>query len=107
MHFSKLVLAAICLAAFGGCAANDPVDETAQASVSNPSAPEAGQPAEGTEGQYVNKVVCKRIMPTGSRTNGTKTCATVAEWEELSRSSQDATNEVSRRTGMSNRMEGN
>jgi hypothetical protein len=103
MHFSRLVLAAIGLAAVGGCAANDPVDETAQASVS---APEAGQPAEGTEGQYVNKVVCKRIMPTGSRTNGTKTCATVAEWEELSRSSQDATNELGRRTGMSNRMEG-
>jgi hypothetical protein len=104
MHFSKHVLAAICVAVFSGCAVNDAVDETAQASVSDPA---ASPPAAGPEeGQYVNKVVCKRILPTGSRTNATKTCATVAEWEELSRGSQDATNELSRRTGMSNRMEG-
>jgi hypothetical protein len=103
MHFFRHVLAAVCLAAFSGCAVSDAVDETAQASVS---APAADQAAAGTEGQYVNKVVCKRIVTTGSRTNATKTCATVAEWEELSRSSQDATNELSRRTGMSNRMDG-
>jgi hypothetical protein len=102
MHFSRLVLAAG-LAAFSGCAVNDAVDETAQANVS---APTAEQAAAGTEGQYVNKVVCKRIVTTGSRTNATKTCATVAQWEELSRSSKDATNELSRRTGMSNRMDG-
>jgi Flp pilus assembly protein CpaB len=103
MHFLKhLVFATACLVVFGGCAANDVVEDTAQA---NASAPVTGQ--ANAEGQYVNKVVCKRILPTGSRTNATKVCATVAEWEELSRGSQDAVNEHNRRTGMSNRMEGN
>lgn len=104
MHFSKHVLIAACLVWFGGCAPQDTLDETARASAA---APGTEQAAGDAEGQYVNKVVCKRITPTGSRTNATKTCATVAEWEELSRESQDATNELSRRTGMSNRMEGN
>ncbi len=102
MHSKHVVTVTTCLVFFGGCAAKDAVEETAQ---SNASAPVTGQ--ANVEGQYVNKVVCKRILPTGSRTNATKVCATVTEWEELSRASQDATNEHSRRTGMSNRMEGN
>ena len=104
MHFSSYVFTALCVAALSGCAVKNAADETAQASLS---APAAGQAVSAeTEGHYVNKVVCKRITHTGSRTNTSKTCATVAEWEELSRSSQDAVNEHSRRTGMSNRMDG-
>jgi hypothetical protein len=103
MHFLKHVLTAACLLWLGACAPQETLDETAQASAA---APATEQMAGEAEGRYVDKVVCKRILATGSRTNATKTCATVAEWEELSRGSQDATNELSRRTGMSNRMEG-
>ena len=104
MRFTSYMFAAVCVAALSGCAAQNPANETMQASVA---APEPGQATSAeAEGRYVDKVVCKRIMHTGSRTNTSKTCATVAEWEELSRSSQDAVNEHSRRTGLSNRMEG-
>ena len=104
MRFTSYIFPALCVAALGGCAGQNTANDTMQASVT---APESGQAASvEAEGRYVDKVVCKRIMHTGSRTNTSKTCATVAEWEELSRSSQDAVNEHSRRTGMSNRMEG-
>lgn len=102
MHFSTYVFAASCLVFLGGCAVNDAAEETATANV----AATATEPVDA-EGQYVNKVVCKRILPTGSRTNAQRTCATVAQWEELSRASQDAANERSRRAAMDNRMEGN
>lgn len=102
MHCSKYVFAANCLVFLGGCAVNDAAEETVTANVSAPATEQAD-----AEGQYVDKVVCKRILPTGSRTNARKTCATVAEWEELSRASQDAVNERSRRGVLDNRMEGN
>lgn len=102
MHFPRFLFIASWLVFLGGCAVNDVAEETATANVSAPDT------AQGdAEGQYVNKVVCKRILPTGSRTNAQKTCATVAEWEELSRASQDAVNERSRRGVLDNRMEGN
>jgi hypothetical protein len=103
MHFLKHALTAACLVGLGACAPQETLNETAQARAA---APATAQEAGDAEGRYVDKVVCKRIATTGSRTNTTRTCATVAEWEELSRGSQDATNELSRRTGMSNRMEG-
>lgn len=102
MHFPKHVITATCFVFLGGCAVNDVAEDTATANVSA-----AATEQVDAEGQYVNKVVCKRILPTGSRTNAQKTCATVAEWQELSRASQDAVNERSRRAAMDNRMEGN
>ena len=37
------------------------------------------------------KVVCRTILPTGSRLGGTRVCQTQAEWAETTRNAQEMT----------------
>jgi hypothetical protein len=56
--------------------------------------------AETTTDKDPNKVVCKKIYPTGSRTRVTKVCATQAEWDAQAGRSGEAVKTMQGRAGV-------
>jgi hypothetical protein len=56
--------------------------------------------AETAADKDPNKVVCKKIYPTGSRTRVTKVCATQAEWDAQASRSSDSVKTMQGRAGV-------
>jgi hypothetical protein len=56
--------------------------------------------AESSADKDPNKVVCKKIYPTGSRTRVTKVCATQAEWDAEARDSSDSVKNMQGKAGV-------
>lgn len=46
-----------------------------------------------------DRMICKKITPTGSRVGGVKKCATAAEWKEVARKGRDFTKGIQDRGG--------
>ncbi len=58
------------------------------AAAAAPSSPAKTQGADDPD-----KVICKTVVPIGSRLGGTRTCQTRAQWAVLTRDSQEALHE--------------
>jgi hypothetical protein len=56
--------------------------------------------AETNADQDPNKVICKKIYPTGSRTRVTKVCATKAQWDAEANSSSRSVKNMQSRAGV-------
>jgi hypothetical protein len=57
-----------------------------------PAAPAAPAAAPAPKGKNdPDKVVCRTILPTGTRLGGTRVCHTQAEWADITRDSQRTT----------------
>ncbi|MGZ6027606.1 MAG: hypothetical protein ACXWKU_21530 [Caulobacteraceae bacterium] len=52
--------------------------------------PAQAQVAATTQTNDLDKMVCKRITPTGTRLGGEKVCKTRREWLDITRQSRDA-----------------
>ncbi|HEY5105452.1 MAG TPA: hypothetical protein VII73_01630 [Caulobacteraceae bacterium] len=50
-------------------------------------------PAKTSSADDPDKMICKTVVPTGSRLGGVRTCQTRAQWAVLTRDSQDALHE--------------
>jgi len=102
MNLPKLYFVVVCTIAFSACSTNEPVNQLAkpeatpeavEAVKKTPKASEKPIVAENT-----SKVVCKRIVPTGSRL-GSKSCKTVRKWKEMERAAKETLRNVSIKSG--------
>ena len=99
MKFIKFPTLLLCAAALSACTTNESVPEV---NTDSPPATDTqvASTAE-TTGAGRQKMICKKITPTGSRL-GKRVCGTQEQWDAASKASEEALRAITHKSAMGN-----